>query len=160
MELDLQRDFTEIHAYLAERVRRFDPKTHDGLGGPGPVKIIEVGYEYLQSGWVIAVLDTRPDAEPDGEWTQELDVEANMLLRPHWVESQHDASWNVSIIGYDVQKSVLPNGRLVLAVLLGELVKAVVIKARADGMFAGLAKAAGCELGVEHFDGEYGWPQY
>jgi hypothetical protein len=43
---------------------------------------------------------------------------------------------------------------------LGELVKAVLLKARADGLFARLPKAPGCELGVECFDGGYGWPEY
>ena len=43
----------------------------------------------------------------------------------------------------------LPEGSE-LAEPLGELIKAVLLKARGDGMFAGLPKAAGCELGVEH----------
>ena len=34
------------------------------------------------------------------------------------------------------------------------------LKARADGVFAGLSKAPGCELLIEHFDGGYGWPEY
>jgi hypothetical protein len=36
----------------------------------------------------------------------------------------------------------------------------VLLKARANGVFAGLSKAAGCELLLEHFDGGYGWPEY
>jgi hypothetical protein len=40
------------------------------------------------------------------------------------------------------------------------MVKGVVLKARANGVFAELPKAPGCELGIEHFGGAYGWPVY
>jgi hypothetical protein len=36
----------------------------------------------------------------------------------------------------------------------------VLLKARADGVFAGLPKTARCELGVEEQEGTYGWPAY
>ena len=41
-----------------------------------------------------------------------------------------------------------------LAEPLGELVKAVLLKARDDGVFDGLKKADGCELAVEHSEGD------
>ena len=66
MQLDLRRDFTEIYAFLVERVRTFDPASNYGPGDRGPVKRIDVGYEYDQSAWVAVVFDTRPSAEPDG----------------------------------------------------------------------------------------------
>jgi hypothetical protein len=47
-----------------------------------------------------------------------------------------------------------------LAIPLGEMLKAVLLKACADGVFASLPRATNCELGVEHFDGGYGWPMY
>ncbi len=156
MQLDLQRDFAEIYAYLAERVRGFDPKTHDGLGGPGSVKLFQVGFEYSQAGWVIAVFDTRPDAKCDGEWTSELENESNLLQRPNWAEAGelHDEA-PITIIGHDGTTTVLPVGSE-LAIPLGDLVKAVVIQALADGMFAALAKSEQCAFGIEHFSGEYG----
>ncbi len=160
MQLDFQRDFAEIYAYLAERVRGFDPKTHDGLGGPGSVELFEVGFEYSQAGWVIAVFDTRPAAESDGEWTSELENESNLLPRPHWAEA---GEWQeeepITIIGHDGTTTVLPTGSE-LAIPLGDLVKAVVIQARTDGMFAALAKSERCLFGIEHFSGEYGWLLY
>lgn len=158
--LDLQRDFADIYSYLAERVRGFDVETHEGLGGPGPVKLIEIGYEYSQAGWVIAVFDTRPDAEPDGEWTRELDNESTLLQRPHWVEAgEFNLEAPIAVIGLQGITTTLAAGSE-LAQTLGDLLKAVVIKARADGMFTALSKANGCELGIEHFSGEYGWPEY
>lgn len=157
IRLDLRRDFAEIYAHFASRVQGFDPAGTDVLGGPGPVKMIEVGYEYAQAGWVVVAFDTRPDAEPDGEWTN-LITEENMLARPHWREAG-EAEGPVTLVQPDGTETKLGEDAE-LAVPLGELIKAVVIKAREDGVFARLPKGPGCELGVEHFDGVYGWPQY
>jgi ankyrin repeat protein len=154
--LDLRKDFADIYSYLAERVRNFDPVTHDGPGGPGKVKMIVVGFEFAQGGWVAAVFDTRPDAEADGEWTSQ--IEDNMLERPHWREaSEANAEQPPTLLLPDGSESVLPRSSE-LATPLGDLLKAVLLKACADGMFAPLPKAAGCELAVENFDGYYTWP--
>ena len=87
MRLDLRRDFTDISAYLAKRVREFDPAGSNVLGDPGPVKLVEVGFEYSQAGWLVVVFDTRTEAEPDGEWTSLID--GNKLERPHWLVLCH-----------------------------------------------------------------------
>ncbi len=158
MQLDLRRDFADIYDYLADRVRGFDPAVGGGLGDPGPIKMIEVGFEYSQAGWIIVVFDTRPDAEPDGEWTSL--IEGNAFDRPLWLAAgEANMDGPITLVGLDGESTVLPEGTE-LAEPLGELVKAVLMKARADGLFAALPKAAGCELGVEHFGGAYGWPAY
>lgn len=158
MRLDLRRDFADIYAYVANRVRGFDPATNDGPGAPGPVKMIEVGFEYSQAGWVVVVFDTRPDAEPDGEWNSH--IEGNELERRHWEEAREaNMDGPITLVQLDGSETVLPAGTE-LAEPLGELVKEVLLKASADGVFAGLPKAPGCELGVEHHDGAYGWPNY
>lgn len=154
--LDLRRDFTDIYAHIAERVRGFDPAGGNVLGNPGPVKAIEVGFEYAQAGWFVVVFDTRPDAGPDGEWTSL--IEGNELERPHWLKAG-EADWPITLVQLDGTETI-PLSDAELANILGEVVKAAVLKARADGMFASLPKAAGCELLIEHFDGEYGWPEY
>ncbi len=156
MRLDLRQDFADIHAHLTERVRGFDPSGGDVLGDPGPVKAIEVGFEYAQAGWLVVVFDTRPDAGPDGEWTSL--IEGNELQRPHWLEAG-EAGGPVMLIQLDGTEAALP-ADAELGDILGEMVKAVVLKARADGLLTGLPKAAGCELLIEHFDGQYGWPEY
>lgn len=158
MRLDLRRDFAEVYSYVADRVRKFDPASNNGPGDPGPVKMIEVGFEYAQAGWVVIVFDTRPDAEPDGEWNSH--IEGNELERPHWeeaCEANEDAP--ITLVQLDGTETVLPECSE-LAEPLGELLKAVLLKARADGVFAVLPKAANCELGVEHHDGAYAWPVY
>jgi hypothetical protein len=158
VQLDLRRDFAEIYDYLADRVRGFDPSTNDGPGDPGPVKMIEVGFEYSQAGWVVAVFDTRPDAEPDGEWNSHID--GNALERPNWLEAgEVNMESPITLVGLDGTETILPVGTE-LAEPIGELVKAVLLNARADGMFRPLPKVAGCELGVEHSEGAYGWPMY
>lgn len=158
MRLDLRRDFADIYAHLAARVRGFDPAGGNVLGDPGPVKRIEVGFEYSQAGWLVVVFDTRPEAESDGEWT--FLIEGNELERPHWLEAgEANMDEPITLIPLDGTETELPAGTE-LAEPLGEMVKAVVLKARADGVFAGLPKAPGCELGVEHFSGCFGWPEY
>ena len=158
MRLNLRQDFADIYAHLADRVRAFDPSGGNVLGDPGPVKAVEVGFEYSQAGWLVVVFDTRPNAEPDGEWTSL--IEDNELERPNWLEAGEaimDAP--ITVVELDGRESSLPS-ETELAEILGEAIKAVVLKARADGVFAGLPKAPGCELGVEHFSGCYGWPVY
>jgi hypothetical protein len=165
MQLDLRRDFTEVSDYVAQRVRAFDPARNRGPGKGGPVKRVDIGYESDQAGWVAVVFDTRPDAEPDGRWT--MYIPENKLERPHWLVANE-------VLREDDLTVLLPGGSRVeipavgqwgdryeqLATVLGQLLKAVLFQARANGVFAALQKAAGCELGVEHFNGAYGWPQY
>ena len=158
MNLDLRRDFADIYAYIADRVRAFDPATNDGPGNGGLVKMIEVGFEYSQSAWVVIVFDTRPDAEPDGEWNSH--IEGNELERPDWLAAgEAHIDGPITLVQLDGTEVELPVGAE-LAESLGEMIKSVLLKARADGIFASLPKAADCELGVEHSEGAYGWPEY
>lgn len=158
MQLDLRKDFADSYLYVVDRVRHFDPKTHEGLGGPGNIKMIELGYEFAQGGWVVLVFDTRPDAEPDGEWT--LYIQGNELEMPHWPQAcEANMEGPITLLMPDGSETDLP-ADTELAIPLGEMLKAVLLKARADGVFALLPKAANCELGVENLDGYYGWPVY
>ncbi|HEX3314744.1 MAG TPA: hypothetical protein VHR72_07610 [Gemmataceae bacterium] len=156
--LDLERDFTEILAHLIDVARSFDPSSANVLGESGLVRIVEVGFEYEQSGWLVVVFDTRPNAEPDGEWTAR--IEGNQLARPHWLEAGEAlCDGSLSVVRANGKKGRLSAGTE-LAEILGEVVEEAVLKARELGAFAGLPMAAGCELGIEHFGGAYGWPAY
>jgi hypothetical protein len=158
VHLDLRHEFEEIYAHVADRVRNFNPASNDGPGEPGPVKMIEVGFEYSQATWFVVVFDTRPDAEPDGEWNSH--IEGNEVERPLWLEAgEANMDEPITLVQLDGTGKVLPAGTE-LAEPLGELIKAVLLKARADGVFAVLSKSPGCELGVEHHEGHYGWPAY
>jgi hypothetical protein len=156
--LDLRKDFETVYEYVTQRVRDFDPAKHDGLGGPGKMKMIHLGFDFVHAGWVVLVLDTRPDAEPDGEWTSE--IEGNELKMPHWRQaSETNLEQPIRLVLADGSQTVLP-ANTELAVPLGEMLKAMLLQARANGMFTALPKAPACELGVEHFDGAYGWPEH
>lgn len=161
MRLDLRQEFADCYAYLVSRVSSFDPATDDGPGDPGPVKFIEFGYELEQAGWAVLVFDTRPDAEPDGEWTTAVDNDKILLWRKNWLKAAiANRKRAITIVRLDGNEAELPCDSTELVTALGELLKTVVLKARADGVFSHLPTASGCELGVEHFNGEYGWPEY
>ncbi len=158
--LDLRKDVAEILAYVSDRVRTFKPSKNDGPGKGKVVKQIDVGYSCDQSGWVALILDTRPDAEPDGEWNAH--IEGNTLDRPDWLAAFESLEESPLVV-------VLPDGKErklrkesfdKLTEILGEMLKGVLLKAKADGLLAGLPKAPGCQFGVEEHNGGYGWPIY
>jgi hypothetical protein len=153
--LDLRWYFDAIYDDLRERVRGFDPTAPGGPGEPGPVRRLDVGFDYYPSGWIVIVFDTRPDAEMDGEWNSY--IEGNDLELPGWGEAgEASLGGQVTLIGLDGVATTLPP-ESELAEPLGELLKAVLLKAGADGVFDALPKAPGFELGVEHQEGAYGW---
>lgn len=155
--LDLQRNLDTVYQYIAQRVRDSDPAKNNGLDGPGKVKIIHLGFDFVHAGWVVLVFDTRPDSQWDGEWTSE--IEGNELKMPHWRQaSQTNLKQPITLVLTDGSQTVLP-ANTELAVPLGDMLKAVLFKARASGLFIALPKAPGCELSVEHFEGAYIWPE-
>ncbi len=156
--LDLGKDFDAVYEYLAKRVRDFDAAKHNGLGGPGTVKMVHLGFDFVHAGWVVFLFDTRPDAQPDGEWTSE--IEGNELDLPHWrLASETNREKPITLIQTDDTQVEIPTNTE-LAIPLGKMLTEVLFKARASGLFAALPKAVGCELSVEHFDGVYGWPEH
>ena len=133
------------------------------IGGPGAgesVARVDVGFGLDEPAWVCLVFDTRPDAEPDGEWNGH--IQGNDLERPHWAEAL-DAVFEGEPITL-----ILPDGTRLeptedgdeLVAAVGDMLKAVLLKARADGLFDALPRAPRCELGVEEQNGGYGWPVY
>jgi hypothetical protein len=156
--LDLRKDFADIYRYISRRVESFDSANNDGPGQGTHVTQINLGYQYDQAGWVALVFDTRPDAEPDGQWNAH--IVGNWLQRPKWLsaaEANEDQS--VMLIMPDgSQHEIPPESDEEFATILGELLKSVLLKARSDGVFASLPRSPRCELGVEEHDGRFGWP--
>lgn len=156
--LDLRKDFDEVYNFIADRARSFDSVTNNGPGEGGPITQIDLGFGLYQSGWVALVFDTRPDAEPDGDWNEYID--GNDLDQPHWAEACDALEEEpLTIVLPDGLSRKMPAGDN-LAAILGEMLKEVLLKARADGLFAELPKAPRCHLGVEEQEGSYGWPAY
>lgn len=157
-KLDLRKDFDQIYKHVVKRVKTFNPKKNAGPGDGPSVHMIDFGYQCDQDGWVVLIFDTRPDAGPDGEWNSFIDE--NLFARRHW----HKARLALEDGPVEV---LLPDGKKrtiteyeAFATLLGELLKGVLLKARADGVFKSLPKAKKCHIGVEEQDGSYGWPAY
>lgn len=161
MKLDLRKDFDDIYAYVVKRVKAFDPRTNPGPGKGKSVASIELGYQCDQDGWVALVFDTRPRAEPDGQWNAY--IEKTRFDRKHWQKA-------LETLEAGTVDVVLPDGgkrRLTgetefedFVALFGDLLKAVLVKARSDGVFKSLPTAKTCHMGVEEMDGGYGWPNH
>lgn len=159
-KLDLQKDFDEMYSHLVERVQRFDSATNQGPGDRDHITLINIGYQCDQAGWIALIFDTRPDAKPDGEWT--MHIERNEFSRPHWRRiTQALENDSVAVVLPDGTRAKLPRGAFdEFYLLLGEMLKAVLLKARAEGVFTLLPKAAECHIAVEEIGGHYGWPAY
>lgn len=158
--LDLRKDFDEIYAYVVKRVKSFDPETNDGPGDSGPVRFMEFGFSFEQSGWVVLVFDTRPDGQPDGEWNGY--IEGNDMQRPKWLaacDTLYEKPLTI-ILPDGAEQSLAPESHDDLAAMLGNLLKNILLKAKSNGVFAALPKAKRCEIGVEEHEGRYGWPMY
>lgn len=154
--LDLRKERDAVYKYVMKSARSFKPSRGNVLGEPGSVRLVHVGFEYAQAAWVIVVFDMRLDAKVDGEWTSLIDD--GMWERPRWLEAcEENQDEPISIVQLDGTKAILPAGTE-MAKILGEVVKAAVLQARADGAFRELPKAPGCEFNIEHLGGAYAWP--
>jgi len=154
--LDLRRDFDEIFVYVMDCVRDFDVATLQDLDDMPCIRLIEAGFESSQSGWFVLVFDTRPEAQPDGQWTNHID--GLKLDRIHWVKAQAaTVRGPIGLVNTDGTETILAEGAE-LSEPIGEMIKSVLLKARADGVFCRFPLGPGCELNIEDFNGQYGWP--
>ena len=187
MKLDLRKDFKEIYSYVLDRVKTFDLAKNKGPGkANSPITEITIGFQCDQAGWIALVFDTRPKAEPDGEWNKYIKKQ-NVFKRPHWqkaFEALDEESVEFTLPN-GKKKTILPfaddeDGDVDRAEeeddseddedgdqeddeyvsIFGELLKGVLLKARKDGVFDSLPKAKKCHMGVEEMDGNYGWPDF
>src|SRR5262249_13617679 len=154
-KLDLRKDFKDLYSYVVRRVRAFDLATNDGPGdGKSPVSQIDFGFQYDQDGWAALVFDTRPKAEPDGEWNEY--IEENVLERPRWqavFDALRKGPVDFTLPDGTTQNIKSDSGGKRCAKIFGDLLKSVLLKAREDGVFQSLLKAKRCHLGVEEHDG-------
>jgi hypothetical protein len=85
-----------------------------------------------------------------------------MFARPKWPiwhELPDDAQvYFIDLSGKKV--NVMENPDEIICNIVGEALKHVLLTARDQGVFQPLPKADKCQLGVENFDGFYGWPAY
>ncbi len=164
MSLDFREEFKTVYAYIETRIADFDPSFNSGPGDAGePIRQIDLGYQFDQAGWIAIVFDTRPDAEPDGQW--QLYIEDNMLELNHWCEAFDTLIENEEPITITLRdgsnKTLSPDIEMEdLAELFGTMLKDALLEAREAGVFSTMPLAPNCVMRVEEHEGNYGWPQY
>lgn len=159
MVIDIREDVRELLEYVRRRVDEHIAKAAKVKKLP-PVKMIEFGFEFGQGNWVALVFDTRPDAEPDGEWSR--GINKLLLERPNWpIWHKLPDDAKVEFIDLKGKKvNVMKNPDKMICKIIGDALKYVLITAWDKGVFRRLPKAGKCELGVENLEGLYGWPAY
>jgi hypothetical protein len=165
MILDLQKDAQKIREFFLERVKTFVPAKNDGPGKKGkPIQAVYAGYETSQAGWLALIFDTRPDASHDGEWTCHLEKAGNMFEFPHWTESLRDVSEEpLDLVQHDGEKVKIhaatkdAESPATVVTAIGKTIQAVLEESRASGVFDSLPLQDDCWLGIEEFDGGFGW---
>ncbi len=157
--LDLAAEYAAITELLKARVAAFDSETNYGPGEGSTVSSIDLGFDFAQTGWVAVVFDTRPNAMPDGNWTNYLD-EDRLLSRPQWplCAAALAEGHSIALIMRDGTERTLSQESEDLGEILGLTLKDALLDARSAGVFDGLPKSSSCFLGVEDVLGSFGWP--
>jgi hypothetical protein len=165
MQLDLQKDEQKIRRFIEKRVRDYPAHKNLGPGKDGdPIALMTLGYHLEQAGYFALVFDTRPKADNDGEWTNHIENDVNVLEFPRWQTAFETLCEGGSV---DVK---LPNGKTrtldesddneSVARLFGEMIRETVFSLRDSGAFDSLPLAPKAFFIIEEFDGQWGWPAY
>lgn len=132
---------------------------------------LEFGYDCDQGGWILIHGDRREKHHRDGEWTRYIDDES-MLPMSHWTQAL-DSNFEgeeIELISVDGTTRVLPafdpspgssndDDALAIAVAVGEMIYAVVMQAKSEGLFVALSGPLnGIQLDFEDFNGGWAWP--
>jgi bifunctional DNA-binding transcriptional regulator/antitoxin component of YhaV-PrlF toxin-antitoxin module len=160
MIVDIRQDVPDFLAYIRKRVGEH-LATSKKLKKPEQVTRIDFGFEFGQGNELWLVFDTRPDAEPDGEWTVQVGKVAE-LKRPQW-PIWHELPDDEVVFFIDLngeQINVMKSPDKKICKIVGDAMKHALIEAREAGVFERLPKSERCELGVENMEGFYGWPKY
>ena len=162
LKIDLRTERAAIQKYLETRINEFDAQTNYGPGEGTTITAMDLGFEFSQGGWVALIFDTRDDAEPDGQWTTFLDEENLFYSATDW-PALADAMFegeSVEVTFVDGTTKSISDDWEELIVAIGEMLKDLLLEAKSSGLFKKLPKAPKCYIGVEDFEGNYGWPQY
>jgi hypothetical protein len=160
MIIDIRQDIPDFLAYIKKRVAEHVTAAKKQKK-PKPVTQIDFGFEFGQGNELWLVFDTRPDAEPDGEWTGQLD-KVKSLQRPKW-PIWHKLPEDEQVFFIDLKGkkvNVMTNPDEKTCKIVGDAMKHALLTARDEGVFKPLPKAEKCQLGVENMEGYYGWPKY
>ena len=161
MILNLKKDYKTIYHYIKQRVSDYPKYINHGPGhDEDPIKMMSLGYQYDQAGWVALVFDTRSDAKVDGEWTGYID-DLNIIELPHWLSTFEALDENEEPVNL-----TLPSGKKqtideyddeVIATILGEMLRDILLEVHKKGVLANLPLEKDLIFAVEEFNGHFGW---
>ncbi len=167
LKLNLQREQQKVRRYFERRVRDYSVYLNLGPGeDEDPISLITVGFYASQGGYVSLVFDTRPNAGPhngfDGEWTQYLDHDSNLLWLTPWCdafealsEGKRTIILRHDFIEFTMETECSPE---IITALFGDMLVDLTMKMRNQGCFAKLPLASNARVAIEEFDGYYFWP--
>lgn len=166
-KLDLQRDQQKVRRYFERRIRDYSTYVNMGPGeDEDPISLITIGFYAAQAGYVSLIFDTRPNAGPhngfDGEWTQYLDDDPNLLWLTDWCDT-FDAlvqGMRTIVVRHDFIEQVIETvcSKEIINALFGDMLVDLAMKMRNQGWFAKLPLAPNARIAIEEFDGYYFWP--
>jgi hypothetical protein len=148
MIIDIRDDVPDFLKYIRRRVAE-QVTASKKTRRPKPVSQIDFGF------------DTRPDAEPDGQWTVQIG-KVKALKRPKW-PIWHELPDDEVVYFIDLQAekvNVMKSPDKKICKIVGEAMKHALLTARDAGVFKRLPKTENCQMGVENLEWYYGWPIY
>ena len=167
--IDLKRDGETLRNSLKSLIDSLSSEVGSTLSA------IEIGYDCDQGGWICIHPDRRPEHNRDGTWTNALDDDENVIKMPHWIEAIELGyeGEEVEVIRFDGSTFVIPpteedsdpedeetENADALVPAIGDMIYAVLMAAKKDGMFVALSKFGAVQLDVEEFNGGWAWPEY
>ena len=152
MQIDLKKDLPRVLKYVERRAKEFPDYVNAGPGeDEDEIRLITLGFQFDQAGWIALVFDTRPDAELDGEW--QSFIEENAEPFDDWFNAFDDMCENdstLSLIQHDGKRCsfTADSDMEEIAECLGLMCRDALEQARKKGLFKKLPLAADCRLAV------------
>lgn len=161
MQIDLKKDLERVTKYIAKRCDDYSVYINAGPGkGEDAIRLITLGFEFEQAGWISLVFDTRPDAKFDGEWQGY--ISENEEPFDEWFKAFDDMiekDLALSLTQHNGKQCLLTAeaGLEDLAACIGVMCRDALLQARQEGLFKKLPLSDDCRLAVEEHEGNYGW---
>ncbi len=167
LKLDLQRDQHKVRRYFERRIRDYSVYLNLGPGEvKDPISLITIGFYASQGGYVSLIFDTRPNAGPhngfDGEWTQYLDHDTNLLWLTPWCDAFEalNEGKRTNLVRHDFIEHTIETecSPEIINAFFGDMLVDLAMKMRNQGWFAKLPLTPNARIAIEEFDGYYFWP--
>lgn len=162
-KLNLKADQRKVLRHLKQRVKNYSKSPNAGPGEPADaITLITLAFSLEQAGWVVFVLDTRPHAEPDGEWNNY--IEENSLEFDQWcdaIDSLCEDGLPIKVTRPDGSSEEIvdrDSGTEALAGKIGLMLRDALLAVRQEASFRRLPLAPKCIMYIDEHNGHFGWP--